>query len=329
MMKTFPSALGALLFLLPPLVCSNYWLDVFNAIGVSAILAFSLNLIVGQAGMFHMGHAAFCAVGAYTTAIMNTMWGLPVMWTMPLAGMAAGLFALLVARPIIHLRGDYLLLVTIGIVEIVRIALTQDIFGLTGGANGIAGIDRPYIFGFKIYKPAHFYWLIWGMAGITIVLFTYLERSRFGRALNYIREDNLAADGIGVNTAAYKLGAFVLGAFWAGMVGTVMVSKMTFVSPAFFTFWESVVLFVIVILGGAGNLKGVLLGAFLVTGLPEAFRDFEGMRMFCYGVAMILLMIFRPGGLLPARPGNYNVAEFMKKLSGSPLYSRSREGKRP
>ncbi|MDR1397290.1 MAG: branched-chain amino acid ABC transporter permease [Desulfarculales bacterium] len=329
MIKALPPALVAFLLLLPPLVCSNYWLDVLNAIGVSAILAFSLNLIVGQAGMFHMGHAAFCAVGAYTTAIMNTALGTPVLWTMPLAGMAAGFFALLVARPIIHLRGDYLLLVTIGIVEIVRIALTQDIFGLTGGANGIAGIDRPYIFGFRIYKPSHFYWLIWGMAGVTIVLFSYLERSRFGRALNYIREDNLAADGIGINSAAYKLGAFVLGAFWAGMVGTILVSKMTFVSPAFFTFWESVVLFVIVILGGAGNLKGVLLGAFLVTGLPEAFRDFEGMRMFCYGAAVILLMIFRPGGLLPSRPGDYNVAEFMKKLAGPAPNPRSGEDKRP
>jgi branched-chain amino acid transport system permease protein len=317
-MKRFLPAFIALLMLLPPFTLNNYWLDVFNSIGISAILAFSLHLIVGQAGMFHMGHAAFCAVGAYTTAILNTTFALPILWTMPAAGILAALFALLVARPIIHLRGDYLLLVTIGIVEIVRIALTQDIFGLTGGANGIAGIERPHIFGFRIYRPVHFYWLIWIFAGITIVLFSYLDRSRFGRALNYIREDIVAAEGIGVNTAAYQLGAFVLGAFWAGMAGTILASKMTFVSPEFFTFWESVVLFVIVILGGAGNLKGVLLGAFLVTGLPEVFREFKDTRMLWYGAAMVLLMIFRPGGLLPAQPGRYNVAELMKKLSPSP-----------
>ena len=318
-MKRFLPFLIIVLLLLPPWFLNNYWLDVFNAIGLSAILAFSLNVIVGQAGMFHMGHAAFCAVGAYTTAILNTIYGIPVMWTMPLAGLTAGLFALVVARPIIHLRGDYLLLVTIGMVEIVRIALTQNVFGLTGGANGIAGIERPFVFGFKVYQPVHFYWLIWIFLGITMLLFTYLERSRFGRALNYIREDNLAADGIGVNTAAYKLAAFVLGAFWAGMVGTIMAAKMTFVSPEFFTFWESVVLFMIVILGGAGNLSGVLLGAFLVTGLPEIFREFKDTRMLFYGIAMILLMIFRPKGLLPPKPSRYNVAEFLKKLPKSRL----------
>ena len=196
--------MGALLCGLP-LVCNPYWLDVCVMIGLYALLALSLNVILGQAGIFHMGHAAFYAVGAYVTAILNTLCHWPIFWTMPLAGAAAALFALLVARPIIHLRGDYLLIVTIGIVEIVRIALINDVFGLTGGSNGIFGISRPRFFGYKIVKSVQFYYLVWGMVGVSLLLFYGLWRSRFGRALNYIKEDDVAAEGCGVNVTRYKL----------------------------------------------------------------------------------------------------------------------------
>ena len=300
---------GALfaLLLCAPLALDRYWVDVLNSIGLYAILGLSLNIILGYAGMFHMGHAAFYAIGAYTTAILNTSYGVPVLWTLPLSGLAAALFALAVARPIIHLRGDYLLIVTIGMVEIVRIALINDVFGITGGANGIFGIDRPQLFGFKIRQPQHFFYLIWLFAGLTILLFSLLERSRFGRALNYLREDEVAAEGSGINTAAYKLAAFVLGAGWAGMAGTMFAAKMTIISPESFSFWESVVLFMIVILGGAGNIAGVILGAFLVVGLPEIFRDFASARMLFYGLAMMFMMIYRTQGILPPRPRVYRL----------------------
>ena len=300
---------GALfaLLLCAPLALDRYWVDVLNSIGLYAILGLSLNIILGYAGMFHMGHAAFYAIGAYTTAILNTSYGVPVLWTLPLSGLAAALFALAVARPIIHLRGDYLLIVTIGMVEIVRIALINDVFGITGGANGIFGIDRPQLFGFKIRQPQHFFYLIWLFVGLTILLFSLLERSRFGRALNYLREDEVAAEGSGINTAAYKLAAFVLGAGWAGMAGTVFAAKMTIISPESFSFWESVVLFMIVILGGAGNIAGVILGAFLVVGLPEVFRDFASARMLFYGLAMMFMMIYRTQGILPPRPRVYSL----------------------
>lgn len=300
---------GALfaLLLCAPLALDRYWVDVLNSIGLYAILGLSLNIILGYAGMFHMGHAAFYAIGAYTTAILNTSYGVPVLWTLPLSGLAAALFALAVARPIIHLRGDYLLIVTIGMVEIVRIALINDVFGITGGANGIFGIDRPQLFGFKIRQPQHFFYLIWLFVGLTILLFSLLENSRFGRALNYLREDEVAAEGSGINTAAYKLAAFVLGAGWAGMAGTIFAAKMTIISPESFSFWESVVLFMIVILGGAGNIAGVILGAFLVVGLPEVFRDFASARMLFYGLAMMFMMIYRTQGILPPRPRVYRL----------------------
>jgi branched-chain amino acid transport system permease protein len=288
-----------------PLILDTYWTDVLNNVGLYAILALSLNVILGLAGLFHMGHAAFYAVGAYTTAILNTVYGVPVLWTMPVAGLLAGIFAALVARPIIHLRGDYLLIVTIGVVEIVRIALINNIFGITGGANGIFGIARPMLLGFKLTKPMHFFYLIWILTGVSIFLFRRLELSRFGRALRYIKEDETAAAGSGIDVAGYKLAAFVIGAVWAGMTGTIFAAKMTIISPESFTFWESVVLFTIVILGGSGNIWGVLVGAFLLVGLPELFRDFAQYRMLVFGAAMVAMMIFRNGGLLPPRPPQY------------------------
>ena len=290
-----------------PLALDRYWVDVLNSVGLYLILALSLNVILGYAGMFHMGHAAFYAIGAYTTAIINTRYGVPVLWAMPLSGVAAALFALVVARPIIHLRGDYLLIVTIGMVEIVRIALINDIFGLTGGANGIFGISRPELFGFRITQPKHFFYLIWFFAALTVLLFSLLENSRFGRALKYLKEDEVAAEGSGINTARYKLAAFILGAGWAGMCGTLFAAKMTIISPESFNFWESVVLFMIVILGGSGSIPGVILGAFLVMGLPELFRDFADARLLIFGLALMVMMIVRPQGLLPPRPRKHNL----------------------
>lgn len=289
-----------------PLIMDAYWIDVCVSVGLYALLALSLNVILGQAGIFHMGHAAFYAVGAYTTAILNTQFGIPIFWLLPVAGTAAALFALIVARPIIHLRGDYLLIVTIGIVEIVRIALINDVWGLTGGANGIFGISRPEIFGYRISKGIQFYYLVWGMVGLTVLLFARLARSRFGRALNYIKEDETAAAGSGINTEWYKLMAFVLGAFWAGMAGTLYAAKMTIIAPESFSFLESVVVFAVVILSG-GSQVGVLISTFVFIGLPEVLRELSGARMLVFGLAMMIMMVWRPQGLLPPLARRYKV----------------------
>lgn len=296
---------GALGFAAMPFLLNTYWVDVLNSVGIYAILALSLNLIVGHSGLFNLGHAAFYAIGAYTAAIINTKFQIPVLWLLPLSGFTAGVFALIVARPIIHLRGDYLCIVTIGVGEIIRIALINDVFGITGGANGIFGISRPTVFGFTIRSPEQFFYLIWVFAGITVFLFRLLENSRFGRALNYLREDEVAAEGSGINTAHYKLSCFMVGAVWAGMVGCIYASKMTIISPESFTFWESVLMFAIVILGGSGSIPGMILGAFLIVGLPEVFREFSNARMLFFGAAMVAMMIFRTQGLLPPKQRSY------------------------
>ncbi len=304
------AALGILL-LVSPTFLNAYWVDVLNNVGLYTILALSLNIILGHAGLFHMGHAAFYALGAYTTAIINTTYHIPIFWLLPVSGLVAGLAALVVARPIIHLRGDYLLIVTIGFVEIVRIALVNNVFGITGGSNGIFGINRPMLMGMKINTPAEFFYLIWGFAAVTIFLFDRLEKSRFGRALNFLREDDVAAEGSGINTSHYKLIAFVIGAFWAGMVGNIFAAKMTIIAPESFNFWESVVLFMIVLLGGRGSIPGVILGAFLVLGLPELFRQFATARMLIFGAFMVVMMILRPEGILPPLPRRYPIAKLL------------------
>ena len=322
--KRYYPVLVAVLVAVLPLGMNTYWTEVAVNVGLYALLALSLNVILGQAGIFHMGHAAFYAVGAYVTAILNTHYQIPILLLIPVAGAAAALFALVVARPIIHLRGDYLLIVTIGIVEIVRIALINDVFGLTGGANGIFGIARPEIFGIKIRKAIQFYYLLWIMVGLTVLLFHWLSESRFGRALNCIKEDDTAAEGCGMDVAHLKLMAFVIGAFWAGMAGNLFAAKMTIISPSSFTFWESVVVFAVVILSG-GSQIGVLLGTFLIVALPEMFRDFASARMLVFGLAMMIMMVVRPQGLLPPSPRRYDVRRLLRRTRdfSSPVAPRT------
>ena len=309
--RYYPVLLTVVMAVLP-FGMDTYWTEVAVNVGLYALLALSLNVILGQAGIFHMGHAAFYAVGAYVTAILNTQYQIPILLLIPVAGAAAALFALVVARPIIHLRGDYLLIVTIGIVEIVRIALVNDVFGLTGGSNGIFGIARPELFGMKIRKAIQFYYLIWIMVGFTVLLFHWLSESRFGRALNCIKEDDTAAEGCGMDLAHLKLMAFVIGAFWAGMAGNLFAAKMTIISPSSFTFWESVVIFAVVILSG-GSQIGVLLGTFLIVALPEMFRDFASARMLVFGLAMMIMMVVRPQGLLPPSARTYDVRRLLRR----------------
>ena len=322
--KRYYPVLVAVLVAVLPLGMNTYWTEVAVNVGLYALLALSLNVILGQAGIFHMGHAAFYAVGAYVTAILNTHYQIPILLLIPVAGAAAALFALIVARPLIHLRGDYLLIVTIGIVEIVRIALINDVFGLTGGANGIFGIARPELFGIKIRKAIQFYYLIWIMVGLTVLLFHWLSESRFGRALNCIKEDDTAAEGCGMDVAHLKLMAFVIGAFWAGMAGNLFAAKMTIISPSSFTFWESVVVFAVVILSG-GSQIGVLLGTFLIVALPEMFRDFASARMLVFGLAMMIMMVVRPQGLLPPSPRRYDVRRLLRRTRdfSSPVAPRT------
>ncbi len=308
------AVLAAVLIVFPS-AAGRYWTDVAVFFGIYVILGLSLNLIVGEVGLFNMGHAAFFAVGAYTTAILSTQYGIPLVWLFPVSAATAALFAYVVTRPIIHLRGDYLLIVTIGLNEIVRIALINNPGGLTGGPNGLLVLDRITAFGWSARTPADFYYITWGLIALIVFALIRLQNSRIGRAWNYVREDEVAASAMGIDVRWAKSLAFTLGAGLAGAAGTLYAAKIRIISPDSFTFSESVILFCIVVLGGLGSIPGVIVAAGALMVLPELFRDFLEYRMLVFGAAMIVMMIFRPQGLWPSRRW---VRELMEEPAAGP-----------
>lgn len=297
--------LGIIAILFPLVVRNNRWIQVANFFSIYALLGLSLNIILGYAGLFQLGHAAFYAVGAYTTAILSTRYDIPIFLLLPISGLLAAIFAILISRPILHLRGDYLCIVTIGFGEIVRIALKN--LEITGKSNGIFGISRPAIAGFVFKQQIHYYYLFLAFVAFTIFAMRRLENSRLGRAWTCVREDELAAETMGIDTVRVKLLAFAVGAAWAGVAGNLYASWITVIAPESFGFWESVIMFCIVVLGGTGNIAGVLVGTVGMIVLPELLRDIlENVlqwRMLVFGAAMIIMMIFRPAGLLPSQRG--------------------------
>lgn len=311
--KPWPLVLLALGFLLSfPFWASRYWVDVGFYVGLYALLGLGLNVILGEVGLFNLGHAAFWAIGAYTTAILNVRWGLPTLALLPVSAVVAAGCAWLVSAPIIHLRGDYLCIVTIALGEIVRLVLINNPGGLTGGPNGVVGIARPSLLGHVIRTPMDFYFLVWAVVAVCALALRQLQRSRIGRAWNYIREDELAAEAMGVNVRAFKLLAFVLGAALAGLAGNIFAAKMRMVSPDSFTFLESSLMFCVVLLGGMGSIPGTILGAALVVLFPEIFRPVAQYRLLFFGLALVATMYFRPGGLWPRRRS----AEFLGDGAG-------------
>jgi branched-chain amino acid transport system permease protein len=295
-----PAGLLALAILLP-LPLSDYYRTVVWRTGIYAILGLSLNLIVGWAGLFQLGHAAFYALGAYTAAVLNLRLGVPLLATLPACVVVAGLFGYLITRPILHLRGDYLCIVTIAFGEVVRLALVNNVFGLTGGANGLSGIDRPRLPGFELRAPLPQYYLMLLFLLLTLGGMRRLQDSRFGRALRYVRDDQEAAEAMGIDTTRVKLLAFVIGSAWAGLAGGLYAGKLTVVAPDLAKFMESVVLFCIVVLGGTGSIPGVFVGTLGMVTLPELFRPLRDWRDAWVGVAMVVMMIARPEGLWPSR----------------------------
>jgi len=290
-------------FVIFPFLVSDYYIDVAFFFGIYALLGLSLNIVLGEVGLFDLGHAGFYAIGAYTTAILNTTFHIPVLLLLPVSALAAGLFAYLVCSPIIHLKGDYLCIVTIGMGEIIRLALLNNPFGITGGPNGVFGIDSPTLGFFEIDSSPKFFFYIWTVVLLSILGLIRLQKSRIGRAWNCIREDEIAAEANGIDVRAYKLLAFVLGAALAGVAGNIYASKLMIVSPESFSFLESCLLFCIVLIGGMGSIPGVLIGSAAISLFPEIFRPFAMYRMMIFGLAMILMMIFRPGGIWPRKRG--------------------------
>jgi branched-chain amino acid transport system permease protein len=289
------------LAVLLPLPMSDYFRSVLWRTGIYAMLGLSLNIILGYAGLFQLGHAAFYALGAYTSALLNLHFGIPLLLTFPVSIIVAAFFGYLITRPILHLRGDYLCIVTIAFGEVVRLVLVNNLFGVTGGANGLSGIARPVLFGLVLREPIYHYYLMLIFLIVTIFAVRRLENSRLGRAWMYVREDEVAAEAMGIDTTQVKSLAFVLGSGWAGLAGALYAGKLTVISPDMSKFLESVIMFCVVVLGGTGSIPGVFVGTLGMVTLPELSRPLKAWRDAWLGVTMVSMMILRPEGLWPSR----------------------------
>lgn len=278
------------------------WQTVAVTFLVFSVVALSQDIVLGKAGMFNMGQAMFFGMGAYITAILNYHYDWPILATIPVAIIVPAIIGILLAAPIVHLRGDYLLVVTIGFNIVFVQVLINNLGGVTGGPNGIFGIDSMRLLGFELSSQIAVYYFAFVVLLLTLGIMFNLEKSKVGRALHYLREDPLAAESIGINTRVYKIFAFGLGAGLAGLAGTVFATQYSAVSPEAFEFIQSVLFFSIVLVGGS-SIPGVLLGVFVMFVVPEIFREFATWRFFVFGFAMIIMMILRPRGIWPATFG--------------------------
>ena len=277
-----------------------YHVNVMVGALIFVVLALGLNITVGLAGLLDLGYIAFFAVGAYSYALLNKAFGLGFWSCLPLGGLTGMLFGLLLGFPILRLRGDYLAIVTLGFGSITKIVL-ENWDALSGGAAGIAGIPRPELFALSLDgrgKAVYSYYIVLALVVLTIFVTLRLKHSRIGRAWLALREDEIACVAMGVDMAGTKLSAYALGAFWAGLVGVVFAAHNNFINPDSFTFMESAMILAMVVLGGMGSLLGVIVAALTLKLLPEYLRAFAEYRMLIFGAVMVLMMIFRPHGLV-------------------------------
>ena len=344
--KLFSFLLVALALLVLPLLLQqggNAWVRILDMALLYVLLALGLNIVVGYAGLLDLGYVAFFAVGAYLFALLGSPhlaeafpWiaaafpdglHLPIWAVIPLAAALAGLFGVLLGAPTLKLRGDYLAIVTLGFGEIIRVFLNNldRPINLTNGPKGINQIDgitffgvklsRPIeVFGFEIASVSLYYYLFLALVIVSVVICHRLEQSRIGRAWMAIREDEIAAKAMGINTRNLKLLAFGMGATFGGISGAMFAAFQGFVSPESFSLMESVMVVAMVVLGGIGHLPGVILGALLLAALPEVLRHVAGplqamtdgridsaiLRQLLIALAMISIMLLRPRGLWPA-----------------------------
>jgi branched-chain amino acid transport system permease protein len=297
-------------------------IDLGAVVLIYVMLGWGLNIVVGLAGLLDLGYVAFYAVGAYSYTLLAIHLDLNFWEALPLAGVFAALFGVLLGFPVLRLRGDYLAIVTLGFGEMIRIILINW-SSLTGGSEGITSIPAPTLFGLAftaapapgetafhqffgipyagVHRIIFLYYLILALALITHLFSMRIRRLPVGRAWEALREDEIAARALGLNPVTVKLSAFGLGAMFAGFAGAFFATRQGFINPSSFTFIESAIILAIVVLGGMGSQMGVILAALLLVLLPEVARDFAEFRMLLFGGAMVAVMVWRPRGLLAHR----------------------------
>jgi branched-chain amino acid transport system permease protein len=303
-----------------PLYAGRYFIDVGVLVLTYIMLGWGLNIVVGLAGLLDLGYVAFYAVGAYSYALFAQTFGWGFWTCLPLAGILAAFWGVLLGFPVLRLRGDYLAIVTLAFGEIIRVVILNWT-ELTGGPNGISGIPRPTLFGLKFdmgggpdsfagffgiepsitQRVAFLFYVILGLALLTNWVSMRLRRLPLGRAWEALREDEIACRALGINVTTTKLTAFAIGACFGGFAGAFFATRQAFISPESFTFIESAIVLAVVVLGGLGSQLGVALAAIVMIGGGELFRDFNEYRMLIFGVALVVVMVVRPRGLVSGR----------------------------
>lgn len=291
-------AIVILLLAVLPLFANNYIEEVMINTFFYMILALGLNIVIGYAGLVDLGYAAFFAVGAYTTGILMQH-GFNFWLTIPVAVVFCIVAGIIIGGPTLRLRSDYLAIVTLGFGEITRITARN--LKITGGASGLVGIERPSIFGYKLYQTSDFYYVFFILVILAVIVSLRIYHSRLGRAWQYIREDEDAAEAMGIDPVKTKLYAYMTGAAFGGVAGAFFAVKMTAISPETFSFNQSAMILLAVILGGMGKIPGAILGAAFLVFFPEVFRDIGQARMLVFGLLLVFIMVFRPQGLWPER----------------------------
>jgi len=294
----------AIILIMLPLFMGLFLSEVITIVGLYVLLGLGLNIVVGYAGLLDLGYVAFFAIGSYVVALLTSPqifdMGLNFWQALPIAVICGILAGVMLGIPVLKMRGDYLAIATLGFGEIIRILVLSDFLRpWLGGAQGVGSIPNPNFFGFQMVKPQHIYYLL--LAGIILVIFISLrlKKSKIGRAWMAMREDEDVAQAMGINLVATKLLAFATGAGFSALSGAIFASKIGSVYPHSFNVFISINVVCIVIIGGIGSLPGIVVGAAVLMGLPELLREFAEYRMFVYGVALVIVMLLRPEGLLP------------------------------
>jgi len=290
-----------------PWLFSLYQTNIMITALIYVVVGLGLNIVVGLAGLLDLGYVAFYAVGAYSYALLNHHFGIGFWMAMPIGGLLGFIFGIILGFPVLRLRGDYLAIVTLGFGEIIRLVL-ENWNAFSFGPSGIANIPRPGFFGIELSLHQihiYLYYLMVGLSLVTIFVVRRLQDSRIGRAWIALREDEIACQAMGIDKTKTKLSAFALGATWAGMGGVMFAAKTTFINPASFTIWESIIILCVVVLGGMGSIIGVICGAFILILLPEYLRAFSEYRMMIFGVVLVSMMVFRPEGIIANVRRNY------------------------
>ncbi|MCG8689422.1 MAG: branched-chain amino acid ABC transporter permease [Desulfobacterales bacterium] len=292
----------AVFFIAYPFVFPMYHTSIMISALVYVMLGLGLNIVVGLAGLLDLGYVAFYAVGAYAYALLNLHFGISFWVILPIAAVLGACFGLLLGYPVLRLRGDYLAIVTLGFGEIIRIIL-ENWNDFSNGPRGIPDIPPPGFFGMDLSQNAtviYIYFIVIALVLMTVFFVNRLENSRIGRAWIALRDDEIACQAMGIDKFKTKLTAFSLGATWASLGGVVFAAKTSYINPMSFTIWESIIILCVVVIGGMGSAIGVISGALVLILLPEYLRAVAEYRMLVFGAVLVIVMVFKPDGLIKA-----------------------------